>query len=76
MADRYLIWRCMNGGTLMEVERAIKRYEEHFFRRPTVCLANPSLAVETPADVRLIRSQRLLPYDLWLGVEEVRQDEI
>ena len=78
MPGPFLIWRCSHGGTTTQadVERAIARFEEHFFRRPTVCLANPSLVVETPTDVRLIRSQRILSYDLWLGVEEVQQNEI
>ncbi|HBA90884.1 MAG TPA: hypothetical protein DCZ08_03620 [Anaerolineaceae bacterium] len=75
MDSIYLIWRC---GIPVDLERAIAHYECKFHRRPNLCRAHPNLALplELPDGMRVVRDRRLLPYDLWLGVEEGQRNEL
>lgn len=52
------------------IERAAAYYQSKYGRRPNVCFAHPSGgALQRVKDIEVHRSESILPYHYWLGVE-------
>ncbi len=62
-------------GLLEKVERAADHYHRKYGHRPNICFVHPSMMREDKEVMRMdgveVRpGQAVLPYHLWIGVEE------
>ena len=73
MSNLYMLWRC--GNAPVDVSLACRHYEEKYRQRPNVCRAHPDIALANTDELTVLRDQHVLPFDIWLGVEDGQQNE-